>query len=194
MTALISTNELQEYGCSDHITSVCKQLQEILDNPETFILFHEALDIRNYLVVNICIVNCLRASNLINMTIHDFRQAKRDNKIQGAYRSYNNKYKTSLLYGEKVILVSDSLYNQMKMYITYVRPIITDDKFRSAELRCIFTFSAEDSKSIELMNQMNHSLVTKCLSQSFEKLQVFLEKKRFASVSPSRIRFLVITN
>ena len=139
-------------------------------------------------------MNCLRAPNLINMTIHDFRQAKRDNKIQGAYRSYNNKYKTSLLYGEKVILVSDSLYNQMKMYITYVRPIITDDKFRSAELRCIFTFSAEDSKSIELMNQMNHSLVTKCLSQSFEKLQVFLEKKRFASVSPSRIRFLVITN
>lgn len=79
------------------------------------------------------------------------------------------------------------------MYITYVRPIITDDKFRSAELRYIFTFSAEDTKSRELMNQMNHSLVTKCLSQSFEKSQVFLEKKRFASVSPSRLRFLVIT-
>lgn len=59
------------------------------------------------------------------MTVHDFRQAKKDNKIQGAYRSYNNKYKMSLLNSEKVILVSDSLYNQMKMYITYVRPIIT---------------------------------------------------------------------
>lgn len=43
------------------------------------------------------------------MTVHDFRQAKKDNKIQEAYRSYNNKYKTSRLYGEKVILVSDSL-------------------------------------------------------------------------------------
>ena len=43
------------------------------------------------------------------MTVHEFRQAKKDNKIQEAYRSYNNKYKTSRLHGEKVILVSDSL-------------------------------------------------------------------------------------
>ena len=36
---------------------------------------------RNYLMVNICIVNCLRASNLMNMVVHDFREAKRDNGI-----------------------------------------------------------------------------------------------------------------
>ena len=154
---------------------------------------------RNYLMVNICIVNCLRASNLMNMIVHDFREAKRDNGIQGACRFYNSKYKTSLVYSEKVILVSDSLYDKMKMYITYVRPIITHDKFRSAKLlrsatlRYIFTSSAEDTESKELMNQMNHSLVSKCITQSFEKLWVFLKTKRYANVSPSRIHFLVIT-
>ena len=192
-SVLISTNEFQQYGCSDHVIHVCKQLQEVLDDPETFISFHEAIDIRNYLMLNICIVNCLRASNLINMTIHDFQQAKKDNEIQGAYRFYNNKYKTSLVYGEKVILVSDTLHDQMNSYITHVRPIITDDKFRSAKLRYIFTSSTEDTKARELMNQMNHSLVSKCLSRSFEKSKVFIEKKRFASASPSRVRFSVIT-
>lgn len=156
---LISTNEFQQYGCSDHVIHVCKQLQEVMDDPETFISFHEAIDIRNYLMLNICIVNCLRASNLINMTIHDFQQAKKDNEIQGAYRFYINKYKTSLVYGEKVILVSDTLYDQMNSYITHVRPIITDG----------FTSSIEDTKARELMNQINHSLVSKCLSRSFKK-------------------------
>ena len=101
--------------------------------------------------------------------------------------------KTSPVYGEKVILVSDSLYDQMKMYITYVRPIITDFKFRSARLRYIFKSSAEDTKSKELMNQMNHSLVSKWITRSFEKSQVLLETKRYANVSPSRIHFSVIT-
>ena len=42
------------------------------------------------------------------------------------------------------------------------------------------------------MSQMNHSLVSKCLTQSFEKAKVF-NKKRYPNVSPSRIRFSVIT-
>lgn len=43
------------------------------------------------------------------------------------------------------------------------------------------------------MNQMNHSLVSKCITRSFGKSQVFLETKRYANVSSSRIRFSVIT-
>ena len=189
---LISVSEFQQYGSSEHVILVCQKFNEIFDDPDTFVSFQDAIDMRNYLMVTIYIVNCIRASNLMHMTIFDFQQAKIDAEIKGAYRFYNHKYKTSLVYGEKVTLVSKSLYDQIKTFITYVRPILTDDKFRNAKLRYIFTSSANDDKSRELMSQMNHSLVSKCLTRSFEKAKVF-NKKRYPNVSPSRIRFSVIT-
>ena len=126
---LISVSEFQQYGSSEQVILVCQKFNEIFDDPETFVSFQDAIDMRNYLIVTICIVNCLRASNLMYMTIFDFQQAKIDAEIKGAYRFYNHKYKVSLVYGGKVILVSESLYDQIKTYITYVRPILTDDKF-----------------------------------------------------------------
>ena len=39
---------------------------------------------------------------------------------------------------------------------------------------------------------MNHSLVSKCLTRSFEKAEVF-RKDGYKNVSPSRIRFSAIT-
>ena len=42
------------------------------------------------------------------------------------------------------------------------------------------------------MNQMNHSLVSKCLTRSFETPEVF-NKESYANVSLSRIHFSVIT-
>ena len=94
-------------------------------------------------------------------------------KCSQEYRFYNAKYKTSLTCGEKVIIVSRSLYDQFKVYIAYARPIITDDKFRSNKLRYIFTSSANDDKKKNFFNQMNHSLVSKCLTRCFKKAQVF---------------------
>lgn len=60
-SVLISTNEFQDYGCSNHAISVCKKLKEINDDPDTFVSFQETIDMRNYLMVTICMVNCLRA-------------------------------------------------------------------------------------------------------------------------------------
>ena len=172
-SVLISVSEFQQYGSSKHVILVCQKFKEIVDDPDTFTTFQDAINMRKYLMVTICIVNCLRTSNLMNMTIFDFQQAKSDAEINGAYRFYNNKYKTLFVYGEKVILVSDSLYDQIKTFITYVRPILTDDKFRSSKLRYIFTSSVNDEKSRELMSQMNHSLVSKCLTRPFQKAEVF---------------------
>ena len=172
--------------------SVWKKLREIYEEPDSFVSFQDAIEIRNYLMTTICIVNCLRALNLMNMTVHDFYQAKLDPEIKDAYRFYNAKYKTSLVYGDKVIIVSRSLYDDLKAFITYARPVLTDNKFRSNKLRYIFTSSANDQKNKELMNQMNHSLVSKCLTRSFEKAEVF-RKDGYKNVSPSRICFSAIT-
>lgn len=56
----------------------------------------------------------------------------------------------------------------------------------------IFTSSVNDGRNKELMNQMNHSLVSKCLTRSFETPEVF-NKESYANVSLSRIHFSVIT-
>lgn len=68
-------------------------------------------------MVKICAVNCLRGSNLVSMTIHDFKEAKRDREVKGAYRFYNIKYKTSFVYGEKLMTVSGELYDRIKTLI-----------------------------------------------------------------------------
>lgn len=68
----------------------------------------------------------------MNMTTYNFQQANIDAEIREAYRFHNSKYKTSIVYGDKVILFWESLNDQIKTFITYVRPILADDKFRSA--------------------------------------------------------------
>ena len=129
---LISTNEFQDYGCYNHAISICKKLKEINDDPDTFVSFQETIDMKNYLMVTICMVNCLRASNLMNMTIYDFQQANIDAETWEAYHFHNSKYKTSIVYGDKVILFRESLNDQIKTFITYARSQLADGKFRSA--------------------------------------------------------------
>ena len=129
---LISTNEFQDYGCYNHAISICKKLKEINDDPDTFVSFQETIDMKNYLMVTICMVNCLRASNLMHMTIYDFQQANIDAETWEAYHFHNNKYKTSIVYGDKVILFRESLNDQIKTFITYARSQLADGKFRSA--------------------------------------------------------------
>ena len=128
---LISTNEFQDYGCYNHAISICKKLKEINDDPDTFVSFQETIDMKNYLMVTICMVNCLRASNLMNMTIYDFQQANIDAETWEAYHFHNSKYKTSIVYGDKVILFRESLNDQIKTFITYARSQLADGKFRS---------------------------------------------------------------
>ena len=75
---------VQKYGSSEHTISISKKLKEIYEEPYLY----------------------LRASNLMNMTIHDFYEAKLNPEIKDTYRFYSVKYKTSLVYGEKVIIIS----------------------------------------------------------------------------------------
>ena len=103
-SVLISVSEFQQYGSSKHVILVCQKFKEIVDDPDTFTTFQDAINMRKYLMVTICIVNCLRTSNLMNMTIFYFQQAKSDAEINGAYRFYNNKYKT-LFMGKKLYLL-----------------------------------------------------------------------------------------
>ena len=128
----------------------------------------------------------------MNMTVHDFYEAKLDPQIKYVYRLYNAKYKTSLVYGKKVIYASPSLYYNLKTYIPYAWPIITDDKFWSNKLRYIFTSSANDDKKKFLTKWITVWFQNAWPERSFKKAEVF-KKNIYKNVLPSRIRFSVTT-
>ena len=104
-------------------------------------------------MLTLCVTNCLRSSNLMNVTIHDFEQAKKHEEIENAYTFTSTKYKTSLVYGAKIILVSRAVYMQLKIYVKMIRPILIEDETKSPKLRFIFTSSAKSKDRISGTNE-----------------------------------------
>ena len=61
----------------------------------------------------------------MEMSIYDFKQAKWDNEFN-AYIMRNANYKTSLLYGDKIIVLSECLYKLFKSFIDRCRCFFED--------------------------------------------------------------------
>ena len=153
----ISSNMMKEYGCSEHILKICKVIKEIQNDPKVFVDETTARDIRNYLMLLMCYTNCLRASNVVSITVHDVLEAKKHEEIEHAFFFSNNKYKTSLIYGEKITVVSEDFYEQLKTFIKHIRVQLIDDKDKD-KLRHLFMSSTKNTGS----SQMTPSLVSQC--------------------------------
>ena len=98
----------------------------------------------------------------------------------------NDKYKTSLIYGNKIIVVNEEFYEQLKTFIKHIRVRLIDDKVEENKFRYLFTSSAKKAVSL----QMTPSLVSQCLTRTSEKSEVFCHvKNRYKNVSPGRHRF-----
>ena len=109
--------------------------KKIENDPTIFVSVAKAIDIRDYLMLNLCVTNCLRSSNLINITLDDFNKAKKHGEIQNAYTFTTKKYKTSLIYGSKVMLVSAAVSEQLEIFVKHIRPTLINDEKKSAKLR-----------------------------------------------------------
>ena len=96
---------------------------------------------RDYIMLTLYYINALRASNLINITLQEVLSAKRNKLIKDAFVFMNQKYKVSIIYGSKLILAPENLYNQIKLYIEHLRPKLTDDKHRLNRDRYLFVSS-----------------------------------------------------
>ena len=139
-----------------------KFIEELENDPDIYVLLTKATDVRDYLMMNLCTTNCLRSSNLANITLYNFEYAEKHEEIQNSHTFRNTKYQTSLIYGTKICLVSTTVYNELKTYIKLIRPIIIDDESKSSKLRYIFATSTKSSDRA-FLDQMKHSLVTQCL-------------------------------
>ena len=65
-------------------------------------------------MVSLTYFNYLRASNLMNITLADVISMKPYNEIDGAHVITNTKYKTSMIYGAKMILISATHAEQIE--------------------------------------------------------------------------------
>ena len=78
-------------------------------------------------MVSLTYFNCLRASTLMNITLADISRMNPHNEIDGAHVITNTKYKTSMIYGAKMTLISAKHAEQIRLYIEHLRPFVSKD-------------------------------------------------------------------
>ena len=187
---LITVENFQNFGSSEHV----RKINEILKNMSTdkkgklSVTKQTAIDIRDYLMVSLSYFNCLRASNLMNITIHDVKKTTKHEEIEDAFVLVNDEYKVSMIYGAKIILLDSILYKQLKIYIDRYRPLVSNDINFHDKKRYVFT-SSRITTSKPLGQKMDHSAISNAMTSAFNKAKVL----GCSWVSCSRIRMSVLT-
>ena len=74
-----------------------------------------------------------------------------------------------------------------------MQPRFISDTHRLNRDRYVFVSSRSDDKVATKPEPMNQSMVSQCLTRSFEKSEVFQGKESFPRMSCSKIRFSIIT-
>ena len=62
-----------------------KFLKGLEEGPKMYVSLPMAIDVRDYLMLTLCVTNCLRSSSLMNVNIHDFEQPKNHQEIDNGY-------------------------------------------------------------------------------------------------------------
>ena len=170
---LLTVTSFQSYGSSEHIKYINQFLKKSAakETKGVTLTKQRAIDVRDYLMVSLSYFNCLRASNLFNISIEDFTNIKKHDEIQDAWVLTNEEFKVSMIYGAKIILLDDILYEQVKSFIKLYRPLITDDKGKSDFQRYLFTSSRIPTNK-PLGVKMNHFAISNTLTSSFKKAKV----------------------
>ena len=188
----INAVDFQEYGSSDFVKDNVDILTKLdREGEEAKTTLQDAIDIRDHLMLSLTFINALRASNLMNITLKEVQAAKKHGELD-ALVFKNNKYKTSLIYGAKIVLVPTLTYHHIQLYVKFLRPMILLDSHRALRDRYLFVASKQDTG--KTLGTISHSLITDRLSRCFEKAGIFKAKPdSYKRVSCSRIRFSIIT-
>ena len=76
----------------------------------------------------VSIINACRASNLSNLTVQNFLDAKDDVNFPHGKVIEQQKYKTSFVYGIKCLLIPIDVYVQVEVYMKHYRPVLVQDR------------------------------------------------------------------
>ena len=149
---LITVKNFQDFGSSDHVKNINQTLKNMslsqVKRGKMKINKQSAIDICDYLMVSLTYFSCLRASNLISMSLQDVSKITKHEEIDGAYVLVNKDYKVSMLYGAKIILLDSILYEQLKLYIQVYCPIVSNDSNLHKQNLCFYFKSIQHNKTI----------------------------------------------
>ena len=169
---LITPKHMIQYGTSKYVQSLVSQLGEIQSAKKFTKRF--CLQVRDYVITNLCFMNGLRSSNIIELRLTDVEEATRNAEYPGYMVFMNSTYKTSTIYGEKVLVLPDNIFNHLKIYINKLRPVISGTKSNH-----LFVSSDGDI--------MSHGSIGNALTSSFSQATVFTVDE-YTRVCPTRIR------
>ena len=206
---MITVADTNQYGCSEHVQMIRSWLDGLVELQKSE--FHLCIAARNYLIVMLTLANATRASNIINITLTDVMQAKADEEYFNAMVMSSPYYKTSMLYGEKKLVISRDIYKQILAYEKYCRPVIMGKSAKGNTSTTISTTATSatataattktSSKnaydylflSKNTQEVMKNSNVPKCLTRSFQLAGCFTDDDDDHRVSCSRIRSYICT-
>ena len=149
---LITPADCLRYGRSKHIQDVIQKLEKLHDgvvDAKDYTKI-EVTHVRNFIMVILCITNAARASNLMKITIDDVKNA-RPHEDLNAHVFKSSKYKTSIIYGSKMMVVPNDLYPIILQFVEKLRPIING----SRENRFLFTSSRQSISSRKVCFRYN---------------------------------------
>ena len=170
---LLTVTDFKSYGSSDHVKEINQLLKNAHDgNLKTIKLNKQrAIDVRDHLMVSLTYFNCLRASNLMNIRLIDVEKITKHKEIDGAYVLTNDEYKVSMIYGAKIILLDEILYQQIQIFIKLFRPLLAADERLASIKRYLFTSSRIPTNK-PLGVKMDHSAISNALTSTFKKAKV----------------------
>ena len=167
----INAEDFQKYGSSEFVKDTVDVLNKLdVEGEQVKTNLQDAVNVRDHLMLTLTYINALRASNLINITLKEIQAAKQHDE-QDALVFKNNKYKTSLIYGAKVILAPTLTNHHIQLYIKYLRPSLILDSHRALRDRHLFVSSKKDETKKTCT--MSHSLIRTRMSKCFEKAGIF---------------------
>ena len=170
---LMTPTHMIKYGTSAFIQSLGTQAND-LKKGNTKITKRYAQQYRDFILTNTCLMNGCRASNIIELRVTDVKEAVKHPDYPGYMSFINSTYKTSTIYGEKVMVLPDNLFVHMMFYVNRVRGVLSSTKQD-------YLFVVADS------DQMSHGSVGSALTSSFSNAGVFTTEE-YTRVSPTRIR------
>ena len=168
---LMTPSHMIKYGRSLHVRSIVKSLEK---KKKCVPSKRFCQNVRDYLMTNICIMNGLRASNIIELRVKDFEEAEESADYPDYMTFTNSKYKTSTIYGEKVIVLPNRLFSHLKEYVERLRPVLSQTSTER-----LFVSNEKDV--------MTHGSINNALTSSFTKAGIF-SAAEYQRVSPTRIR------
>ena len=121
---LMTPSHMVKYGRSSYVQGLINKFHRVMKEQPEKLTKRFCQQIRDYVIINLCIMNGLCASNIIELRVSDIKEAHTNDEYPGYMVFINSLYKTSTIYGEKVIVLPKDMFKHVQFYVETARPVL----------------------------------------------------------------------